>query len=36
MSGKEFFKETMSRFFVVVTLVSVAIGVLGSIFQPEQ
>lgn len=36
MSGKEYLKETMSSFFVVVTLVSVAIGVLGSIFRPEQ
>ena len=36
MSGKDFLKQMLTSFFVVVTLVTIAIGVLGNICRPEQ
>lgn len=36
MSGREFLKQIVTSFFVVVTLVTIAIGVLGNIFRPGQ
>lgn len=36
MSGKDFLKQMISSFFVVVTLVNIAMAVLGRIYQPGQ
>ncbi|MDD6193627.1 MAG: hypothetical protein PUB19_01865 [Lachnospiraceae bacterium] len=36
MSGKDFLKQLITSFFVVVTLVSIAIAILGCVFRPEQ
>lgn len=36
MSGKEFFKNALMNFFIIVTLINVAVFVLGSIFKPDQ
>lgn len=36
MSGREFLKQIVTSFFVVVTLVTIAIGVLGNIYRPGQ
>ena len=36
MSGKDFLKQMLTSFFVVVTLVSIAIAILGCVFRPEQ
>ncbi|MCR5848525.1 MAG: hypothetical protein K6G75_10465 [Lachnospiraceae bacterium] len=33
---KEHFKETVSTFFIIVTLINVAMFVIGLIFRPEQ
>lgn len=35
MRGKEFFKSILLSFFIIVTLINIAMFVLGSIFQPE-
>lgn len=36
MSGKEFFKDVLNTYFIVVTLVVVSTFLLGMIFQPDQ
>lgn len=36
MSGRDFLKQMLTSFFVVVTLVSIAIAILGCVFRPEQ
>ena len=36
MSPKEFLKEVLSTYFIVVTLVVVCMLVLGTVFQPNQ
>lgn len=36
MRGKEFFKSMLMDFFIIVTLVNVAIYILGNIFIPEN
>lgn len=36
MSFKEHFKAVLSQFFVVVTLINLAIFILGEIFRPEE
>ena len=36
MIGRDFLKQMLTSIFVVVTLVTIAIGVLGNIFRPGQ
>lgn len=36
MSGKEFLKDIFTSFFVIVTLINLAMTILGYVFKPEQ
>ena len=36
MSFKEHFKSVMSQFFVIATLINIAMFVLGEIFRPDD
>lgn len=36
MSKKEFFKELLYKYFIIVTLINVSTFVLGSIFRPNE
>lgn len=36
MSLKQYFKEMISSFFIIVTLINIAIFILGNLFRPEQ